>query len=85
MNGYSKWQDYIYTLEKSGSWEEEKRVSKDEGSFATRTFVAIWLLLVLGKYQRGQIPSWYLHSVGKNKAFLKTSTRLPLFVSNDKE
>ncbi len=36
-------------------------VSTDEGSFNTRTFVITRLILVLSKYQRGQIsfPIWF--------------------------
>ena len=58
------------------------RVSTDEGSFTTRTFVAIRLLLVLNEDEQGQISHWYLYLFGINEALLKTSTCLPLFVLN---
>ena len=43
-------------------------ISTDEGSFATRIFVVIRLLLVIDKYQRGQILHENLHSFVKNEA-----------------
>ncbi len=44
------------------------KVSTDEGSFATRTFVAICLLLVFNDYKQGQIWFYYLHLFVINKA-----------------
>ncbi len=45
----------------------------DEGSFTTRTFVAIRLFLVLDEGEQGQISYWYLHLFGSNKALIWTS------------
>ena len=51
------------------------KLSTDEGSFITRTLVAICLLLVFTKYQQGQIMYHNLHLLVKTKALICTSTR----------
>ena len=50
------------------------RLSTDEGSFTTRAFVAIRLLLVLNKDERGQISYWYPYLFGLNEVLIWTST-----------
>ena len=56
-------------------FQDQPIVSTDEGSFATRLLVAICLLLVFTKYQRGQILYYHLHLFVETKASIWMSTR----------